>query len=116
VVKDGKDPAAVEAAIYEEIERIQRDGLPPEELQKVKNQGKALAYRRLSSPAAILFQLLQYDALGDWRYINSYADEVDAATAADLQRVARAHLVKENRTVGVFLRKPGGAPEDPEKD
>jgi predicted Zn-dependent peptidase len=114
VVKDGKDPAAVEAAIYEEIARIQKDGVPAEELQKVKNQGKALAYRRLSSPFSIMVQLLQYDGLGDWRYINSYADEVDAATAADLQRVAREHLVKENRTVGTFLRKAGSPPVDPE--
>jgi zinc protease len=106
VVKDGKDPADVEAAIYEQIERVQKEGVPADELQKVKNQGKALAYRRLSSPFSIMVQLLQYDGLGDWRYINSYADEVDAATAADVKRVALEHLVKENRTVGTFLRKP----------
>ena len=105
VVKDGKDPAAVEAAIVEEIRRLQNEPVPAEELQKVKNQGKAQAYRRLSSPFSILIQLLYYDGLGDWKYINSYAGEVDAVMAADLQRVARAYLTKENRTVGVFLRK-----------
>jgi predicted Zn-dependent peptidase len=114
VVKDGKNPAEVEAAIDEEIERIQKEGVPAEELQKVKNQGKALAYRRLSSPFSIMVQLLQYDGLGDWKYINSYADEVDGTTAADIQRVAREHLVKQNRTVGVFVRKAGAAAEDPE--
>ena len=114
VVKDGTDPAAVEAAIYEELEKIQKEGVPAEELQKVKNQGKAGAYRRLSSPFSIMVQLLQYDGLGDWRYINKYADEVEAVTAADLQRVARQHFSKENRTVGVFLRKAGAPPEDPE--
>ena len=35
-------------------------------------------------------------------------------TAADLQRVAREYLTKENRTVATFLRKEGAAPEDPE--
>jgi predicted Zn-dependent peptidase len=114
VVKDGGDPAAVEAAVYEEIEKIQKEGVPAEELQKVKNQGKADAYRRLSSPFSIMVQLLQYDGLGDWRYINTYADEVEAVTSDALQRVARTHFVKENRTVGVFLRKAGSAPEDPE--
>ena len=107
VVKDGKDPAAVEAAIYEEIARVQKEGVPAEEMRKVKNQGKASAFRRLSSPFSILIQLLAYDGLGDWKYINSYADEVEATTAADIQRVARAYLTKENRTVGVFLRKEG---------
>jgi len=109
VVKEGKDPATVEAAIHEEIARLQDDLLPAEEMQKVKNQGKASAFRRLSSPFSIAIQLLFYDGLGDWKYINSYADEVDAVTAADIQRVARAYLTKENRTVGVFLRKEAPA-------
>jgi predicted Zn-dependent peptidase len=88
---------------------VQDEPVPVEELQKVKNQGKASAYRRLSSPFSIAIQLLYYDGLGDWKYINSYADEVDAVTAADIQRVARAYLAKENRTVGVFLRKAAAA-------
>ena len=90
VVKDGKDPQDVETAVYEEIARLQKEHVPAEELQKVKNQAKANAYRRLSSPVFIMFQLLVYEGLGDWKYINTYADEVDTVTAADLQRVAVA--------------------------
>ena len=114
VVKEGKEPSAVEAALYEEIGRLQKDGVPDQEMQKVKNQAKANAYRRLSSPLFIALQLLVYDGLGDWKYINSYADEVEATAAADLQRVAKQYFTKENRTVGTFLRKEGGAPADPE--
>ena len=116
VVKDDKDPAAVEAAIYEELDKLAREPVPDAELQKVKNQAKANAFRRLSSPFFIALQLMYYDGLGDWKYINTYSDEVDRVTAADLQRVAKAHFTKENRTVGVFLRKPGAAAEaeDPE--
>ena len=117
VVKDGKDPAAAEAGVYEEIEKLRREPVGAEELQKVKNQGKANAYRRLSSPFSIAVQLMFYEGLGDWRYINTYAEEVDRVTAADLQRVAEAYLAPETRTVGVFLRKEKGAaaePEDPE--
>jgi predicted Zn-dependent peptidase len=114
VVKDGKEPAMVEQALYEEIEKLKNEPVPSEELQKVKNQAKANAYRRLSSPAFIHLQLMYYDGLGDWRYINTYADEIDAVTAADLQRAAKQYFAKETRTVGVFLRKEGAAPEDPE--
>jgi predicted Zn-dependent peptidase len=116
VVKDGKDPAAVETAVYEELERLASEPVPDAELQKVKNQAKANAFRRLSSPFFIALQLMYYDGLGDWKYINTYSDEVDRVTAADLQRVARAHFTKENRTVGVFLRKAGASAEteDPE--
>jgi predicted Zn-dependent peptidase len=113
-VKDGKEPAVAEAAVYEEIERLQKEPVPPEELQKVKNAFKANSYRRLSSPFAIFIQLLSYEALGDWRYINTSPERADAVTAADLQGAARDYLTKENRTVATFLRKEGGAAEDPE--
>jgi len=108
-VKEGKDPAEVEKALYEEIEKLKAEPIPPEEMQKVKNQAKANAFRRLSSPFQIALQLMIYDGLGDWRYINTYADEVDKVTAADIQRAAREYFTKETRTVGVFLRKEGGA-------
>jgi len=113
-VKDGKQPAEVEAAIYEELERLKQEAVPAEELQKVKNQQKANAYRRLANPVFIMFQLLLFEGLGDWRMINTYADSVDAVTAADVQRVAKAYFDKDTRTVGVFLRKQGAAPEDAE--
>jgi len=112
-VKDGKEPAAAEAAVYEELEKLKSEPVPAEELQKVKNAFKANAYRRLSSPVAILFQLLTYDAVGDWRLINASPELADAVTAADLQRVAKQYLTKENRTVATFLRKVGAAAEDP---
>jgi predicted Zn-dependent peptidase len=113
-VKDGKEPAAVEAALYEEIERLQTEPVPAEELQKVKNQEKANAYRRLVNPTFIMFQLLLNDAAGDWKLINSYADKVDAVSAADVQRVAKEYFTKESRTVAIFLRKQGAAPADVE--
>jgi predicted Zn-dependent peptidase len=113
-VKDGKEPAAAEAAVYEEIETLRKEPVPAEELQKVKNAFKANSYRRLSSPFAIFIQLVSYDALGDWRLINTSPERADAVTSADLQRVAQAYLTKENRTVATFLRKEGSAPEDPE--
>jgi len=113
-VKDGQDPAVVEAAIYEELERIVEEGVTGREIQKVKNQAKANAYRRLSSPFFIALQLLFYDGLGNWNYINEYSDGIDAVTAADLRRVTQTYFTKDNRTVGTFLRKEGAAPEDPE--
>jgi predicted Zn-dependent peptidase len=113
VVKDGQEPAAVEAAVYEELGRLQQEPLPASELQKVKNQFKANAYRRLSSPSYITIQLLVYDGLGDWAYINNAAERADAVTADDLRRVAGAYLTRENRTVGIFLRKEGGAAASP---
>jgi predicted Zn-dependent peptidase len=113
-VKDGKDPAEVEAAVYEELDKLKNEPVPADELQKVKNQFKANAFRKLSSPAYIMLQLLLYEGLGDWEAINTLAEKADAVTAADVQRVAQTYLTKEARTVGIFLRKEGGPPPDPE--
>jgi predicted Zn-dependent peptidase len=113
-VKDGKEPAAVEQALYEELDKLKSEPVPAEELQKVKNAYKANAYRRLSSPFAVFMQLVRNDALGDWELINEAPERADAVTSADLQRVAKEYLTRENRTVGIFLRKEGGAPADPE--
>ena len=113
-VKDGREPAAAEAAVYEEIEKLQEEPVPAQELQKVKNAFKANSYRRLASPFAIFIQLVNYDGIGDWRLINTRPELADAVTAADLQRVAQQYLTKETRTVATFLRKEGAPPEDPE--
>lgn len=112
-VKDDEAPSDAEDAVYEEVERLKTEPVPVEELTKVKNQAQANAYRRLQSPAFIMLQLLQYAGLGDWHYINDYADRVAAVTSQDLMRVAATYLTRESRTVGVFLRKAGTPPDDP---
>ncbi len=112
-VKDGKPPAEVEAAVYEEIARLQKEPPTSEELEKVKNQFKANSYRKLSSPTFIMFQLLSYAGEGDWKYINTAAAEVEAVTGADIQRVARQYFAREDRTVGVFVRKADAKAVEP---
>ncbi|MBZ0090246.1 MAG: insulinase family protein, partial [Thermoanaerobaculia bacterium] len=63
-------PADLEAALVAELERLQREPVPAPELQKVKNQIAADAYRRLESPFFLLLQLLFYEGFGDWTYLN----------------------------------------------
>ncbi len=118
-VKDGQEPAAVEAALFEVMDKLKTDPVPDQELQKVKNQAKANAYRRLSNGTFIMFQLLQNEGSGDWKMINSQSEAVDAVSAADIQRAAKQYLTKETRAVGIFTRKAadaGGAAESEDPD
>jgi predicted Zn-dependent peptidase len=114
--KEGHTPDEVEAGIYAELEKLQKEEVPAEELQKVKNQFAAGEYRRLSSNMAILFQLIGNDGLGDWREVNEAGPKSQAVTAADLKRLANTYFTKENRAVAIYTRKPGtgGAEVDPE--
>ncbi len=105
--KEGHKPEEVEQGIYDSVEKLKKEELPPEELQKVKNNFAAAEYRRLSSNFPILMHLIQNDGEGDWREINEAGPKIQAVTAADVQRVANKYLTKENRAAAVYTRKPG---------
>ena len=85
-------------------------------MQKIKNQAKANAYRRLSSPFSIAIQLMIYDGFGDWRYINTYAEEVDRVTAADIQRTAKEYFTRRTAPSASSCAREGdsAADDDPE--
>lgn len=105
--REGRKPEEVEHGIYEHLEKLKKEPVPPEELQKVKNNFAAAEYRRLSSNFAIMMHLVQNDGVGDWREINEAGPKIQAVTAADVQRVANKYFTKENRTVAIYTRKAG---------
>lgn len=117
-VKEGKTPADVEKALYEELDKLKQEEVPAEELQKVKNNFAASEYRKLSSNSAIMMQLLHYDGQGDWREINEAGPRIQAVTAADVKRVVNEYFTRENRAVATYTRKAAGKPtveKTPEK-
>ena len=105
--KEGHTPAEVEQGIYDNLEKLKQDEVPPEELQKVKNNFAAAEYRKLSSNYPILMHLIRNDGDGDWREINEAGPKIQAVTAADVKRVARNYFTKENRAVAIYTRKSG---------
>jgi predicted Zn-dependent peptidase len=112
--KEGHTPQEVEQGIYDNLEKLKKEPVPPEELQKVKNNFAAAEYRRLSANYPILMHLIRNDGTGDWREINEAGPKIQAVTAADVQRVAGKYFTKENRAVAVYTRKPGtSAPKEP---
>lgn len=108
-VAPGHTPEEIEKAIYAEIEKLQHDEVPAEELQKVKNNFAAAEYRKLNSNMSILQQLIWNEGEGDWREINDANAKLQAVTAADVKRVAAEYLTKENRAVATFTRKAEAA-------
>ena len=103
--KDGHTPQEVEQGIYTVLHELKRELVPPDELQKVKNNFAAAEYRRLSSNFPILIHLLLNDGTGDWHEINEAGPKIQAVTAEDVQRVANRYFTRENRTVAIYTRK-----------
>jgi predicted Zn-dependent peptidase len=105
--KEGHTPQEVEQGIYDNLEKLKQEEVPPEELQKVKNNFAAAEYRKLSSNYPILMHLIRNDGEGDWREINEAGPKIQAVTAADVKRVASNYFTKENRAAAIYTRKPG---------
>lgn len=114
--KDGHAPEEAELAVYAELEKLRTEPIPPEELQKVKNQFAAAEYRKLSANFPIFFQVLNNEGLGDWREVNESGKRIQAVTVEDVQRVIGKYLKKENRAVAIYTRKAssGATGEDPD--
>jgi predicted Zn-dependent peptidase len=103
----------VEAAIYEELDRLATEGPTPDELAKVKTMNKAQFIRSIRSNAGLAAQLAETEEkLGDWRRVFSYLDEMQAVTVEDVQKAAQEALRPDNRIVGI-LKRPEEA-ESPE--
>jgi predicted Zn-dependent peptidase len=97
--------AEVEAAVYEELARLAREGPSDDEVQRVRNQIAAGNVRRLQSNLGLAFQLVESTALfGDWRATFRTFQQFGAVTPGDVQRVAGRYFSKENRTVATLVR------------
>jgi len=106
-------PEGLEQALVAELVKLRDEPIPERELQKVKNQITASAYQRLASGFYLLLQLLVYDGLGDWQYINEWADSTLAVTAEDVKRVAGEYFDVDQRAVGFYDRNAAGAGVQP---
>ncbi len=111
-VKGDNEPEALEQAWYDELERLKKEPVGEKELQKVKNQRAANAYRSLQSNFFLMLQLGLYESMAGWEYINESPAKYQAVTAADIQRVANTYFDWKNRSVATYTRKAGTAGAD----
>jgi len=105
-VRPDRKPEQVEAAIYEEIEKLKREPIADWEMHKAKNAtrlGYFNSIRGADDRATTLGSLTV--KFNDPNLINTKVDKLAAVTAADVQRVAKQYLQQKNRSV--LLTLPG---------
>jgi zinc protease len=112
----GKEVAEVEEALDQEIERLQREPVREQELEKVKNQLEASI---IFGQDSLFFQamlLARHEIVSTWRAIDDYIPSIQKVTTEDIQRVAKKYLIPDNRTVGILIPLPPreGKPLPPE--
>jgi len=105
--------AEVEAAIYEELDRLKSEPPTEKELQKVITNIDAGLVRSLRSNSGLASQLAYFQAVaGDWRYALRNRDKIAKVTGEDVMRVAREYFTKKNRTVATLVKvPPAGEPD-----
>jgi predicted Zn-dependent peptidase len=111
--KEGHTPEDLEKAVYSELEKLQGQPVAADELQKVKNRYLANAYRQMGGGFMLLLRYVMAEGSGTWRDADRIDQAVQTLEAGDIQRVAQKYFTKENRTVAIWTRKSGAAPEDP---
>lgn len=95
----------IESAIYDELERIQREPPTETEMQRVRNSIDAGEVGRLENPLGLALQIANSEALwSDWQFTFRFSDAERRVTPADVQRVARTYFSRSNRTVATLVR------------
>src|SRR5215475_8579475 len=102
MVAPGKKAEDVEAAIDEEIGRLQREPIADWELDKAKNSARRGSIQSLQSSLGTAIRLSEYAVFyNDPNLINTQFQKFAAVTKADVQRMAQKYLKPTNRTVAV---------------
>jgi zinc protease len=100
--KDVKE-ADIENTIYEELEKIKKEGVNDRELQKVKNQRLIQFYNQVETINGKADNLGTYEVFfGDYKKMFDAPSLYNKVTADDIKRVAIKYLIKSGRTVGIL--------------
>jgi zinc protease len=95
--------AAVEAAIWDEIERVQAEGVTAEELKKAIKQTQAQFVYSSESVTNRAYWLGFSALVADIEWLAGWADSLAAVTSEDVQRVAVTYFSHEQQTAGWYV-------------
>jgi zinc protease len=102
VPKDGQ-LEETRIALLKTLEELADAPITDEEVERARTSILKSRELRAASPSELSIQLSEWAAQGDWRLYFLYRDRVEKVTAADVQAVAKNYLVRNNRTVGLFI-------------
>ena len=93
----------LESAIYDEIEKIKKEGVAANELQKVKNQKLIDFYNQVETINGKANNIGTYEVFfGDYRKMFDAPSLYNKVSLDDIKRVANEYFKKSKRTVGIL--------------
>lgn len=106
---EGKSAAELEQALRAEIERIKKEGVHAEELQRVKTQLIAAQVYKRDSMMAQALEIGGIEAVGlHWRDLDTIQEKIRSVTAEEVRAVAGKYFKDDGLTVAVLDPQPLG--------
>jgi predicted Zn-dependent peptidase len=106
----GVKPEQLEAAIWDELQKLASEPPSARELEKVRNRVTADLARSLETNVGLANALSRAELLlGGWRYVIELPKVIETLTPEEIQATAKKFFTKENSLV-VTLAKPGVKP------
>ena len=99
---DGTPLDLVEEVLLEELDRVRRDGVTPEELTRAQAQLQARLVFDADSVTNIAHQLGYFDVIGGADVFRALPQTIAATSVDDVAAVASRLFTVDNRTVGRF--------------
>lgn len=107
IVKPGQKVETVEAALLQEVQKIQAQPPSEQELQRAKNNVEAAYIFQQDSNFRHAMLLGEAETVGaGWQSVGQFVDRIRSVTGKDVQRVAQKYLIEDARTVGILLPLP----------
>jgi len=100
-------PEDLEKEIWAEVEKIKKDGVTPEEIQKTKNRSEAMFIRSLGSTMGLAGRIGRAELNRGWRSILTDLENLKKVTNDDVKRAAAKYFVKDNSLTAIYKRKMG---------
>lgn len=99
----GKEAAAVEAALFAEIVRIQKEAPTVREIEKVKNRIEStFVFAQDSIYSQALYRGM-FEIIGSWRLLDRYLEGVRKVTPEMVQKAAQKYLVTDRSSVATLI-------------
>ncbi len=105
----GTDHRKAEDILRAEVDRVIRDGVTEEEIQKARTQIEADVIFERDTTDQVAGGLTEAIAVADWEWYVDYLARIQAVTREDVARAARACFQEDSATVGWFVPKSDGS-------
>ncbi|MDE2430801.1 MAG: insulinase family protein, partial [Burkholderiales bacterium] len=109
VVKKGDSLETAKEELIAGIEDFKQHPPTAEEMDRIKREQANQYEKLLNNHETVGVGMSEYIAMGDWRYLFKERDDVAKVTSEQVAAAAKHYLVRDNRTVGMFI--PEDAPQ-----